>query len=86
MNLDLGVKPEANVTIGADVYKMSVPTVKQSLKFSKEMESCDDDFSKTELLVNFISDLGMPLKVAENLSVHQMGKLTEGLMGTAEKK
>jgi len=86
MDLDLGSKPEANVKVGSDVYKMSVPTVKQSIKFSKDMDACEDEFKKTEMFVTFISQLGMPEEVAESLSVQQMSKLAEGLIGNAEKK
>ena len=86
MELDLGSKPEAKVTIGADVYMVSVPTVRQSIKFSKDMDSCKDDFKKTEMFFKFISDLGLPEKVVNDLALSQMSMLVDGLIGDAEKK
>lgn len=86
MDLDLGSIPTANVKVGTDVYEMSVPTVRQSLKFNKELGLTDDDISRTECFMDFISELGMPKGVVEVLSLPQLTKLAEGLMGSPEKK
>ena len=86
MELDLGSRPTANVKVGADVFKMSVPTVKQSLKFNANVSSVEDDLTRTEVFMDFISELGMPAEVVGEISTHQLTKLAEGLMGSPEKK
>ena len=86
MELDLGSSPTANVKVGADSFKMSVPTVKQSLKFNEKLSKTSDDSSRTEAFMSLISELGMPGNVVEALSIHQLTKLAEGLMGSPEKK
>ena len=86
MDLDLGSRPTANVRVGADTYKMSVPTVKQSLRFSELLNSAKTDTKRTEVFMALLGQLGMPSEVVEDLSIHQMTQLAEGLMGTPEKK
>lgn len=86
MELDLGSRPSANVTVGADVYKMSVPSVKQSLIFNNKLNGCPDDLARTEAFIEFVSELGMPSNIVEGLSTQQLTKLAEGLLGNSEKK
>lgn len=87
MELDLGSIVKAKVKVGADVYEMSVPTVKQSITFNKQMKDVgEDDLKRTELFIEFLSQLGMPAQKVESLSVQQLTALTEGLMGSPEKK
>lgn len=86
MEIDLGVKPSVKVKLGTDCFDMSVPSVKNSMEFSKLVESCSDDFSRTELFVDFMSKLGLPKEVIEELSLQQLTMLSEGLMGSPGKK
>lgn len=86
VDLDLGPMPKANVKVGADVHVMSVPSVKLAMKFNDLLGKAKTDSDKSKLFIDFISELGMPKKVAEGLSISQMTKLSQGLMGGAEKK
>jgi len=86
MEIDLGSVPKANVKVGADVFEMSVPTVRQSLKFNEKLNSADNDSGRTEVFIELIAELGMPTSTVELLSLQQLTKLAEGLMGSPEKK
>ena len=86
MEIDLGSVPKANVKVGADVFEMSVPTVRQSLKFNEKLLKADTDLTRTEAFIGLIAELGMPTATVELLSLQQLTKLAEGLMGSPEKK
>ncbi len=86
MELDLGVIPKASVKVGADAYEMSVPTVRQSLKFNEELLKQETDLGRTEAFIGLIAELGMPKDIVEKLSLQQLTQLAEGLMGSPEKK
>ena len=84
MDLDLGSKVVCNVKVNGQEYKMSAPTVKQTDELNVKSKAKNADELKVYL--DFIEDLGMPRKVAENLDVVQLQKLTEGLLGLVKKK
>lgn len=86
LDLDLGSKPVANVKVNGGSYTLSLPTVKQAMRYNARLNKCSDDVKRSEAFVSFCSELGLPKEVAEDLSIDQMTKLANGLMGGAEKK
>ncbi len=85
MDIDLGEKPKAKVKLGASVYPMDVPTVRQAMEFKKKIDDTDEN-DQALVFLDLITDLGMPKSAADKLSVQQLTKLAQGLMGDAEKK
>ena len=85
MQIDLGQKPKADVKVGASVYQMDVPSVRQSQAFKDKMEAGEKG-KEFDIFVEFIETLGMPRQVVEELSIEQVTRLTEGLMGDSGKK
>jgi hypothetical protein len=84
MDLDLGSNVQVNVKVMGGEYKMRVPTVKEAREFQKKSE--DKKADQTEVLLDLLSDLGMPKEVAESLDVVQIRKLSDGLLSVSEKK
>jgi len=85
MDIDLGEKPKAIVKLGTSVYPMDVPNVKQAMEFKERMDAAEEN-GQALVFLDLIVDLGMPREAANDLSVQQMTKLAQGLMGDAEKK
>jgi hypothetical protein len=84
MQIDLGDVPKASVKLGADSYEVSLPTVKQAQIFRAKME--EDGVDELDAFSEFMGDLGFPKEVCEKLTVHQLTRLAEGLMGDPGKK
>jgi len=85
MEIDLGEKAKVIVKLGTSVYPMEVPTVKKAMDFKKLSEDSGDN-EKAFVFIDFIVRLGLPQNVADDLSMPQLIKLAEGLMGGSEKK
>lgn len=84
MDIDLGQSARANVKVGGESYMMRLPTVLEAEKFQDEIKK--DEHSSLKVFMALVIDLGLPEDVAKTLDVHQFTKLSEGLMGMAEKK
>ena len=60
------------------------PTVKDASEFQKNQKDSKGD--EIGVFINFISTLGMPKEVAENLGLSKIKTLTDAIMGDLEKK
>jgi len=84
MELDLGAKAVINVSVDGKKHAMRMPTVIEAQLFQQKMKGAKDN--DLELFCEFVDVLGMPKDVSSNLDIHQFKKLSEGLLGMAEKK
>jgi hypothetical protein len=82
VKIDLGTKEEFSVTFNGADYQMSAPTVKQAQVMRNRLKDEDE----VDVFIDLLSDLGMPKKVAEDMSTTQLLKLSEGLLGSAQGK
>jgi hypothetical protein len=84
MIIDLGEIQKASVKIGASTYEVGVPNLEQSQNFRDKMKG--QEGKELEVFVELMDELGLPSEVSKKLSVAQLGKLSEGLLGTPGKK
>ncbi len=80
INLDSEVLIKAR--LGDKVFELSEPTVKQVQSFQKKMKGDDD----MEAYADFLADLGLPKDITENLGISKLKKISDGLLGSFEKK
>lgn len=83
MDLDLGEKASLKVKVGEESYKVAIPTVKQAINFKKELDG--NEGQEAQVFIDLLSKLGMPKEIAEDLSLSQMSKLADALMGASKK-
>jgi len=80
--LDLGATVEFEVKVGGEFYVISEPSVRQ---ISDHKDGISD--GNTDAFLDLLVDIGMPRDVCDGLSVSQLRKLADGLVGDlAEKK
>lgn len=84
--IDLGSVEGINVKLNGDVFKMRKPTVKDVRSFKAKSDKKKGDDDDLDLFLGFVSELGLPLEVAENLELEMLEKLTDGLIGSSKKK
>lgn len=82
MDIDLGSEVIFNIKLGDKVYPLTEPTVNHVKQFQVMLEKSDE----VDAFMYLIQELGMPADVCEKLSVSQMKKLSEGLLGGMSEK
>lgn len=83
--IDLGSSKVFEVKLGEKVYPLAEPKVchvRKYQKLAKEADTSDELGAFIELVV----DLGLPDEVAKNLSIMQLKKLSDGLLGGITEK
>jgi len=82
--IDLGSEKLYEVKFNNKMYSLREPTVKDASEFQKNQKDSKGD--EIGVFINFISTLGMPKEVAENLGLSKIKTLTDAIMGDLEKK
>jgi hypothetical protein len=84
MDIDLGQNVAYKVKIDGKEYELREPSVKDVMHFQESMKDGEQEsVSKT---ISFISDLGLPLEVCENLGLSKLKKLVDSLVGELNEK
>ncbi len=81
MEIDLGNEVVFKVKLNGEVYSLREPTVKDIRVLNQKGEDKSD-----ESVIDFIVSLGMPQKIADNLGLMKLKKLSEGLVSTFQEK
>ena len=85
MDIDLGeLRPKANVKLGSETYKVSLPTIADSERLDSARKAKGDN--DMDIYYDFFDTLGMPKDVCKSLTADQLTKLSEGLIGASKKK
>lgn len=81
--IEINEKSKVKVKIYGREYDVEAPTVKQVIEINKAMKGHkDDDIAVTDLMIDFVSKLGIPKEMLESLEIHHFNKLVEGLVGS----
>lgn len=82
--IDLGHSSEIEVKWAGEVYKLREPSAREMNFYQKKMKL--DGADHIELLVDFVSSLGMPKEVCESLPAAKLNVLIESLVSEITKK
>lgn len=82
--IDLGGTKVFEVTFNGKDYEINEPAVKDAQAFSKAQKKKDAD--EMGVFIDFLSGLGLPKEVGEQLPLSKIKYLTEQLIGDLEKK
>ena len=77
LDLDSKKTPALPVKIGGKVYQVRRPTMGESRMFESEMGN--KKAKTTELTMQFLEKLGLPIDVADALDIDQMTALSDAL-------
>jgi hypothetical protein len=74
------IKEVLKVKVYGNEYEISFPKFKATIDFQKKMkEAGDDNFKQFEVLLDFLSDHGLPKNVSEELQADHLLKIVESL-------
>jgi hypothetical protein len=76
MKVDLGSVKKFEIVIGDKTFALSEPSVKQVMDYKDKSES------DQAAIFGFLHELGLPLEVASSLSIGQLKKLVDALVGS----
>lgn len=82
MDIDLGQEVVFNVKLGGQEYRLAEPSVSHVKKFQDKLKDNDE----ISAFLFLIEELGLPKDVCGKLSVTQIKKLSEGIMGGISEK
>jgi len=82
MEIDLGKEVVFNVKLGSENYPLVEPTVEHVKAYQKDMKEGEE----IDAFMSLICNLGMPKDVCSKLSVTQLKKLADGLLGGLDEK
>ncbi len=82
--IDLGQANEMEVKWAGVVYKLREPSAKEMNAYQKQIKA--DEENSLDLLIQFVSSLGLPKEIAETLSAAKLNQLVEGLVEEMAKK
>lgn len=80
MDIDLGQDIEFVVKYNGTEYKLREPSVKE-VSFLKEKSPDDQD-----AVLEFLSLLGLPVSISENMPVTKLKKLVDSMVGVLSEK
>jgi len=84
--IDLGSSEKINVKLDGQIYSLRKPTVSDVRSFKAKSDDKGHESEDIDLFLDFVSALGLPLQIAENLELSMLEKLTDGLLGSSKKK
>lgn len=86
MSFDFEIKAKTKIKVGIydKEYEIFKPTVKQAEFFAKEAGSLDDK-DKLAKTVEFMSLMGLPKDVSENMEIEHFAQLVEFIVGKVKK-
>ena len=84
MEIDLGDAVKANIKVSGESYKMSLPTALEANEYVEKLK--DNEGKEVKIFMSLVKNLGLPEDVVKKLTMLQLTKLGEGLLGSAKKK
>lgn len=75
--LDLGEKRKLDVKFEGKIYELTYPSVQMGLEYDEKYKK--QEKSDTEIMIEFVEELGLPREVAIQLEDFQFVKLVQEL-------
>lgn len=70
--------------IYGEAHNLSFPTVKQTREYADQLKGSDEE-KATELLLDFLSKLGLPKDISDGMETEHLQELCEALMPSKKK-
>lgn len=83
--IDLGEDIEFQVKYRGAVYQLREPSAKEISSYQKRLEGAGAE-DATSALLAFVSNLGMPIDIAEAMPASKLNALVRGLLDGMSKK
>lgn len=84
--IDLGNDVEFEVKYAGAVYALREPSAREMNEYQKALKADEKNERGIELLIDFVSRLGLPKDVAEKMPGSKLNRLVSGLVEGMAKK
>lgn len=80
------VRSTIEVKLDGKVYTLRMPTYKEGILYKSEVKKIsEDDILSSNLLIDYLSKLGLPKEVCESLEIEHLEKVLEFILGAKKK-
>lgn len=74
------------VKLDGKVHTLRMPTYKEGIVYKHELSlSKDDDIKSADMLIAYLSKLGLPAEVSESLEINHLEQVLEFILGAKKK-